>query len=138
MGYERLFVPHFDSNTEGWLVHTLNEIDLYRRALEKSGVYSFVKRVLCTAECRDIPYPDVSVTRDGACLIDWKVPNGSRLFLSFGSPILYRYTVTARHDALGPWKVCRRDYAEKLRELLEKTFAVNSVNVEAIGEGGWE
>jgi hypothetical protein len=138
MGYDRLFSANFDQNTEGWLASVIADIEAHRKPLEKSGVYTFIQRVLCSAECRDIPKPETAVTKDGCYLIDWKLPSGARLFLSFGSPVSFRYDLTANHEAIGPLQVCRKDYADTLRGLLEKVFTVNSVTVESVGEGGWE
>jgi hypothetical protein len=138
MGYDRLFSAGFDHNTEGWLASVITDIEAHRKPLEKSGVYTFAQRVLCSAECRDIPEPETAVTKDGCYLIDWKLPNGARLFLSFGSPIQFKYALTESHEALGSLRICRKDYADTLRGLLEKVFTVNSASAESVKNGEWE
>lgn len=121
---------------ELWLDHVLWEIDQHKQTLMKSGVYTFARNVLSMVECREIPEPIVSVTKDGALLLDWKQPDGARLFLSFGSPVMFRHAlIHSAPSVSGPLHVCRKDYADTIRGLFEEMFKVNSVQVEDYREG---
>jgi hypothetical protein len=124
---------------EPWLEIVLDELEPNRQRI-KEGVLPFATQLLGSVECRDIPHPETAITKEGSILLDWNAKNGDRLFIGFleGKPIrrqrgkdLYggrwRYILKSLHHKDQSIHHVRKDHVDKIREIFEEMFMVNSV-----------
>lgn len=118
-----------------WLLEVIEDIESNKEFLAE-GVAPFAKLLFSMVECRDIPKPDTMATINQAFHADWTI-RGDYLSVRVIGKNRWRYILRTATHKDGSMKFVGLNHGNKVRQIFEKMFLVNSVEAVPDESEGW-